>query len=499
LSVGYEKREIVMKKWMVFTVMLLSVGLMFGEIGWCGNIWPNSGSTPNNDADVDVYFQIWKDGVTNSGGQGAGIAATLFYKESSQSSYSSVSMSYLGDVGNNDEYTAIIPVHILNMGNTVSYYCVAYDATDASSKTGNDQNGAPLNESSPGSLNISDGAAANGWFEDFLTISANGSSANYWIGSDPGSGSSLDGHAFGTVTSLSIDACDMKYWSNTNDRGGGAFYYEIRKQSDNSVVTSMTEVIWSQSVYSGNCYQGIKEEYHYLLGNTNPNTAYKLLVWAKNWDSGGGQGDSWLSNNSANYIATFTTAENIDPPLPISLASFSAAALNGAVSVTWVTESESENAHFLLYRDGEVLAQIAGAGTSSEPHSYAYTDQYVVPGKTYAYQLADMSLDGQETKHPRIEVQVKAEGIAQDYNIGSAYPNPFNPVTVVPVNLAKDATVRAVLYDLRGHAVKELINGDLSAGSHALKIDGAGLSTGIYFVRINIKGAVHVQKIALMK
>ncbi|MDX9779740.1 MAG: T9SS type A sorting domain-containing protein, partial [bacterium] len=162
-------------------------------------------------------------------------------------------------------------------------------------------------------------------------------------------------------------------------------------------------------------------------------------------------------------------------------------------------ESETENAAFRIYRDGELQTELEGAGTTAEPQSYSWTDNFVIPGKTYSYVLADVDLQGKETRHNEIKVEVEVEGIAQDYNIGSAYPNPFNPTTVVPVNLAKDAVVKAMLYDITGRPLQELQNGTLSAGSHALTVNGANLSTGIYFVRININEDLHVQKIALMK
>ena len=207
-------------------------------------------------------------------------------------------------------------------------------------------------------------------------------------------------------------------------------------------------------------------------------------------------------SRSINSGYPFLSWENgTEVALPITLASFEAVAMNGAVFVTWVTESETENAAFRLYRDEELIAEIEGAGTTSEPHSYSFTDRFVIPGRTYVYVLADVDLQGKETRHNEVKVEVALlrQGFEASYNIGSAYPNPFNPTTVVPLNLAKNAAVRALLYDIRGKAVRELINGDLSAGSHALKIDGAGLSTGIYLVKIQINDALHVQKIALMK
>jgi len=190
-----------------------------------------------------------------------------------------------------------------------------------------------------------------------------------------------------------------------------------------------------------------------------------------------------------------------DAPLPITLAAFTADYVGGTVKLAWETFSETENAAFRIYRDGEMIAELAGAGTTSEPQSYAYTDNYVIPGHTYTYVLADVSEGNVEVKHTDKAVTVTAaEGdVVKDFAVGNAYPNPFNPVTVVPLNLAKNAHVHARLYDMLGRPVQELHNGALAAGSHALRIDGANLSTGIYFVRVRVNDDLHVQKIALMK
>lgn len=73
-------------------------------------------------------------------------------------------------------------------------------------------------------------SAANGWFNDFLTIKVDGvqTTNNYFIGDNPSTGAmALEGANFGVVSNLSITSCDMKYWSDTQDRLGGAFYYKV--------------------------------------------------------------------------------------------------------------------------------------------------------------------------------------------------------------------------------------------------------------------------------
>lgn len=106
-------------------------------IGWCGNIWPVDGATYTSEQNIDVYAQVWKEGVTDSAGQGAGIAAAMFYRCQGDLEYNEVAMSYNTDTGNNDEYSAVIPsTHGCAM---VEFYCVFTDSSDMSTCEGQDQ------------------------------------------------------------------------------------------------------------------------------------------------------------------------------------------------------------------------------------------------------------------------------------------------------------------------------------------------------------------------
>ena len=190
-----------------------------------------------------------------------------------------------------------------------------------------------------------------------------------------------------------------------------------------------------------------------------------------------------------------------DQALPITLTSFDAIYVNGVIKLNWETASETDNALFLIYRYDEVIGTVDGAGTTSEPHAYRFTDVYVVPGRTYTYVLADISLANVEVRHDDKAVIIIAaeDGMVKDFSIGLAYPNPFNPVTIVPVNLTRDVMVCATLYDVNGRKIKGLMNNTLVAGSHTLCIDGNGLTTGMYILRVTVGNTLHVQKIVLMK
>ena len=212
-----------------------------------------------------------------------------------------------------------------------------------------------------------------------------------------------------------------------------------------------------------------------------------------------------IDGDARNPLTPFMGADEGDltqAPSPITLAAFGGTCVNGEVVLNWETASEAENAGFYVYRDGEVYSGlIPGAGTSSEANAYTFTDKYVIPGNTYTYYLADLSTANVLKSHANMAVTVTvAEGsVDMDFSVGAAYPNPFNPSTLIPLNLAKDAMVRGTLYDIQGRRIRDLHNGTLTAGSHDIRVDGTNLSTGMYIVRITVNNAVHVQKIALMK
>lgn len=154
--------------------------------------------------------------------------------------------------------------------------------------------------------------ASTGWYQDYIKLNINEAGVTAptgwkWIGTDPSYGSSLVA-GLGNVTSLKLDGADMKYWSDTQDRTGSSFFYEVKSADGLTTYTPATELIMTHSALGGNDFQGTYSGANIDLLAGVPagatGTACKLTVWAKSW--GTGQGDSWLTNGGANYVATFT-------------------------------------------------------------------------------------------------------------------------------------------------------------------------------------------------
>ncbi|MEA2077731.1 MAG: T9SS type A sorting domain-containing protein [Candidatus Marinimicrobia bacterium] len=185
-------------------------------------------------------------------------------------------------------------------------------------------------------------------------------------------------------------------------------------------------------------------------------------------------------------------------PTPIELTSFIAEMSAKGVKLSWETATETENDHFLIYRDDEVIGHVAGAGTTTEQHSYNFTDTQVLPG-VHVYDLADVTYGGVEEKHPGIEIEVESEIQAASFKLNRAYPNPFNPSVTVNYQLSIVNEVRAFVYDNNGILVDELLNATMSAGEHSLTWDAQNMASGVYIVKLMVNNATQTRKVVLMK
>ncbi|HEX6941578.1 MAG TPA: PKD domain-containing protein, partial [Gemmatimonadaceae bacterium] len=79
------------------------------------------------------------------------------------------------------------------------------------------------------------------------------------------------------------------------------------------------------------------------------------------------------------------------------------------------------------------------------------------------------------------------------------FPNPFNPRTSIAFTLAGESRVLLDVFDVGGKRVASLVDGVKGAGRHVVDFDGASLSSGIYFYRLNAGGIVQQKKMVLLK
>jgi len=84
------------------------------------------------------------------------------------------------------------------------------------------------------------------------------------------------------------------------------------------------------------------------------------------------------------------------------------------------------------------------------------------------------------------------------------YPNPFSPRTSVRFALPSRGHVDLAIYDVAGRLVRQLVDGELGAGEHAVSWDGqdasgADAASGVYFCRLRAGDVTEVGRMALVR
>jgi fibronectin-binding autotransporter adhesin len=206
---------------------------------------------------------------------------------------------------------------------------------------------------------------------------------------------------------------------------------------------------------------------------------------------------------------------NPDNPLPVQLISFSARRTSGLTRLAWQTGFESDSRGFVVKRRklGETeWRDIASYDRSMELRStnrlngaaYRFVDRTPVdPGTTLEYQLAEISLSGMRVELPMTATLV----VPRQSELAQNFPNPFNPSTEIRYQVSGTSDVRLEVFDMLGRKVATLVSERQDAGEYQVKFNAAGLASGVYFYRIDVRtsggsqaGAfVETRKMMLMK
>ena len=99
--------------------------------------------------------------------------------------------------------------------------------------------------------------------------------------------------------------------------------------------------------------------------------------------------------------------------------------------------------------------------------------------------------------------------IVEETKLLPNYPNPFNPETWIPYQLAVDTEVKISIYDIAGTLVRHLDLGHQKAGIYELKstaaywdgksANGEPVSSGLYFYQLRAGNFTSVKRMAVIK
>ena len=85
------------------------------------------------------------------------------------------------------------------------------------------------------------------------------------------------------------------------------------------------------------------------------------------------------------------------------------------------------------------------------------------------------------------------------YQLGQNQPNPFNPTTNIQYAIPTAGWVSMRLYDINGRLVRDLVQKNQTPGYYEIVLEGRGLSSGVYFYRLDVGIFSETKKMVLLK
>lgn len=87
----------------------------------------------------------------------------------------------------------------------------------------------------------------------------------------------------------------------------------------------------------------------------------------------------------------------------------------------------------------------------------------------------------------------------KQFQLEQNYPNPFNPNTKIEYSVPKYSHVTVDVFNIVGQRVYTLVNKTQSPGNYSVNFDASGLTSGIYFYRLQAGSEVINRKMTLVK
>jgi hypothetical protein len=220
---------------------------------------------------------------------------------------------------------------------------------------------------------------------------------------------------------------------------------------------------------------------------------------------------SFLNSNSGLNPAAGGSVE----PLPVEVVNLSTLVTLSSVELRWSTSTEMNNFGFEIERreiadlrlqisdlrlesaDWKTIGFVKGAGTTTSPSEYSYTDDPPSAGR-YAYRLKQIERNGAFKYYGSVEIEIVAAPMK--LALSENYPNPFNPSTTIRFSVPEDGQAVLKVFNVAGQEVGRLFDGIATAGKYyEVMFNASRLSSGVYFYAIQYGNQRLMKKMMLIK
>jgi len=110
-----------------------------------------------------------------------------------------------------------------------------------------------------------------------------------------------------------------------------------------------------------------------------------------------------------------------------------------------------------------------------------------------------VSYTGEIIYHKIIEIDVKKLNKPETYILGDAYPNPFNPKTIISWQIPTASHVELTIFNILGEKVSTLVSEKQPEGYFEYEWNAGRFSSGIYYYVLKAGNFFDSKKMILLK
>jgi len=86
-----------------------------------------------------------------------------------------------------------------------------------------------------------------------------------------------------------------------------------------------------------------------------------------------------------------------------------------------------------------------------------------------------------------------------NFKLEQNYPNPFNPTTMINFSVPYSTFVNLKVYDAIGNEVVILVNENKPVGTYTVSFNATGLSSGVYYYKLEAGNFGETKKMILLR
>lgn len=318
---------------------------------------------------------------------------------------------------------------------------------------------------------------------DYVTLKYNSSGVREWVSKYSGTSTGIDiandlvldnsGNVYITGSSYSIfyDFATIKY-NNAGQEQWVSRYNGVTNGNDNANSIQL-DAAGNVFVAGVSRISGSFTDYAIIKYDNSG-----IRQWLRTYNGAGNQQDSITS---------------------------SALDINGDIIVTgYITGSGTgKDIATIKYNSSGVMDWITVYNGIDNRDEVAYSvsvnneDEVFVTGKVNTINSMDNLLT---IKYSKISgIQLNGNIINTDFILYDNYPNPFNPSTQISFNLPVYSDVKLKVFDIKGNLVETIINSKLETGYHQVSFNASGISSGLYFYKLEAGNFVQTKKMVFVK